>query len=200
MSATAPGAQFEHRETYASSDFTPNPSKSLPLAPNRQALLDDVLALYSLRPTVERVKRYTPDAVYDDQFGYADNRYKIAGQWFALPRLFSASESLSHEVVRDEPGLLQFKNQQKWTFALLPKTVTLRSMISLSLDPETAEREFVRIKYHKDQGNEKDYSHEGLGFNFKKWQADNVPKYLHAEEMKHFEHDKDRPAQQPMEP
>lgn len=33
------------------------------------------------------------------------------------------------------------------------------------------------MKYHKDQANDKDYSHEGVGFSFKKWQADHVAKH-----------------------
>ena len=48
----------------------------------------------------------------------------------------------------------------------------------------------MQIKYHKDQANEKDYSHEGLGFSFKKWQADNVVKHMDAPELKEFEADK----------
>ncbi len=199
-STTAPGAQFEHRQTYDSSDFTPDPSKSLPLSPARQALVDDILALYSCRPTVARVERYTPDAVYDDQFGYADNRYKIAAQWFGLAKIFSASENTGYEVVRDEPRLIQLKSQHRWTFPVVPKTATLNSMLSLSLDPETAESSFIRVKYHKDQANEKDYSHEGVGFNLRKWQADQLPKYLNAEELRHFEADQNVPAQKPMEP
>jgi len=111
MSASAaPGEQFEPRQTYETSDFTPNKDKSLPLSPQRQALVDDVLALYSYRPSIDRMGRYTPDAIYDDQFSYANNRYKIAGQWFTLPKLFSASENLSYEVTRNDPAMIEFKN------------------------------------------------------------------------------------------
>ena len=111
MSASAaPGEQFESRQTYETSDFTPNKDKSLPLSPQRQALVDDVLALYSYRPSIDRMGRYTPDAIYDDQFSYANNRYKIAGQWFTLPKLFSASENLSYEVTRNDPAMIEFKN------------------------------------------------------------------------------------------
>lgn len=69
-SSSQPGEQFEPRQTntHGSEDWTPDPSKSIKLPANRQALVDDILALYSCEPTVERVKRYTPDCVYDDQF------------------------------------------------------------------------------------------------------------------------------------
>ena len=82
--ASAPGADFEVRQTSTTEDFTPDPSKSLKLPPNRQALLDDIIALYSCQPTIERVKRYTPDCVYDDQFVYANDRWKMAGQVSAV--------------------------------------------------------------------------------------------------------------------
>lgn len=45
------------------------------------------------------------------------------------------------------------------------------------------------MKYHKDQANDKDYSHSGLGFSFKKWQADNVAKHMDAKEVEAFKAD-----------
>lgn len=137
------------------------------------------------------MKRYTADCVYDDQFVYANDRYKMAGQWFALPKLFNASVNESYEVIRSDHDLIQFKNKQSWTFRGIPKTATITGLVSLSLDPATRDSDFIQIKYHKDQANEKDYSHEGLGFSFKKWQADNVVKHLDAPELKEFEADKD---------
>ena len=112
MDPSAPGEQFEIRQTAKSEDYTPNPSSSIKLSPARQRLVDDVIALYSCEPTIERVKRYTPDCVYDDQFVYANDRYKMAGQWFALPKLFKASKNEGYEVVRNERGLIQFRNAQ----------------------------------------------------------------------------------------
>jgi hypothetical protein len=75
--SSAPGEQFEVRQTSTSEDYTPDPSKSLKLSPARQALVDDIIALYSCEPTIKRVERYTADCVYDDQFVYANDRYKM---------------------------------------------------------------------------------------------------------------------------
>lgn len=110
--ASLPGENFEVRQTSTTDDYHPDQSRSIPLPPNRQALLDDVIALYSMEPTRRRVERYSPDCVYDDQFVYANDRYKMAGQWFALPKLFKASKNEGYEVVVNEPGLIQFKNEQ----------------------------------------------------------------------------------------
>jgi len=185
-----PGEAFEVRQTHPSGDYKPDPSKSLPLDKARQALVDDVLALYSCEPTVERVKRYTPDCVYDDQFVYANDRYKMAGQWFALPKLFKASKNEGYQIVKNDKDLIQFYNEQSWTFKVIPKTATINALVSLSLDPATVDSDFIQIKYHKDQANDKDYSHEGVGFSFKKWQADNVMKNMDSKEVEQFIGDK----------
>lgn len=121
---------------------------------------------------------------------YANDRYKMAGQWFALPKLFKASINEGYEVIRSDDEMIQLKNKQSWTFRLIPKTATITGLVSLVLDPATRDSEFMQIKYHKDQANDKDYSHEGLGFTFKKWQADRVVKHMDAPELKEFEQDK----------
>ena len=113
--SSAPGEQFEPRQTSTSEDYTPDPSKSIKLPPNRQALVDDIIALYSCDPTIRREERYTPDCAYDDQFVYATDRYKMAGQWFALPALFKESKNEGYEVIKNEPGLIQLKNAQSWS-------------------------------------------------------------------------------------
>ncbi|KAF7190217.1 hypothetical protein HII31_08548 [Pseudocercospora fuligena] len=188
--ASAPGEQHEVRQQTTTEDMHPNPANSIKLSPARQALIDDIIALYSCEPTIKRVERYTPDCVYDDQFVYANDRYKMAGQWFALPKFFKASKNEGYEIIKNEENLIQFKNEQSWTFKLIPKTATINALVSLSLEPGSEENGFVRVKYHKDQANDKDYSHEGVGFSFKKWQADNVVKVMDAEEVKYFEKDK----------
>ena len=189
--ASLPGEHFEIRQTHPTGDYTPDPSKSLPISPQRQALLDDIIALYECKPTIERVKRYTPDCVYDDQFVYANDRYKMAGQWFALPKLFNGAKSHGVQVVTNDRDLIQFRHEEAWTFKVIPKTAVINAIVSLSLDPASIDSDFIRVKYHKDQANDKDYSHEGLGFTFKKWQADNVMKNMDSAEVAEFEADKD---------
>ncbi len=112
LPASASGENYEPRQTHPSEDYTPDPSQSLPLSKERQALVDDIIDLYSCKPTVQKVKRYTPDCVYDDQFVYANDRYKMAGQWFALPKLFKDSKNEKYQIVKNEPGLIQFRNEQ----------------------------------------------------------------------------------------
>ena len=91
----------------------------------------------------------------------------MAGQWFALPKLFNGSKNEGYEIIKNDKDLIQFKNEQSWTFKLIPKTATINALVSLSLDPGTVDSDFIQVKYHKDQANDKDYSHEGVGFSFK---------------------------------
>ncbi|KAI0349960.1 hypothetical protein OH77DRAFT_1414048 [Trametes cingulata] len=187
--SSLPGEHFEVRQTASTDDYHPDPSKSIPLSPARQALLDDILALYSCQPTRRRVERYTPDCVYDDQFVYANDRYKMAGQWFALPKLFKESKNESYQIVKNDPLLIQFKNEQTWTFPGGIKSTTINALVSLSLDPDSADSDFLQVKYHKDQANGKDYSHTGAGFAFKKWQADKVSGMMDSEDVQYFKKD-----------
>lgn len=61
-----PGEQVEPRQVLPTEDMEPDPSKSIKLPPNRQRLVDDIIALYSNQPTVERVARYAPGELGDE--------------------------------------------------------------------------------------------------------------------------------------
>lgn len=121
--ATLPGEYFEIRQTHPTGDYKPEPAKSLALSPARQALLDDIIALYEMKPTVERVKRYTPDCVYNDQFVYANDRYKMAAQWFALPKLFAGAKSHGYQVVVNDRDLIQFRHEEVSAFLVRGENV-----------------------------------------------------------------------------
>lgn len=46
-----------------------------------------------------------------------ENRYKMAGQWFAPPKLFKASKNEGYEIVRSDDEVIQFKNEQVSTLS-----------------------------------------------------------------------------------
>ncbi|KAH8761553.1 hypothetical protein F5883DRAFT_678181 [Diaporthe sp. PMI_573] len=68
--------------------------------------------------------------------------------------------------------LMAFKNEQSWTFKLIPKTAT------------------INAPYHKDQANDKDYSHEGCWFFIQEMASDNVAKHMDSKEVEAFIEDK----------
>lgn len=115
---------------------------------------------------------YDASAIYDDPWSYCDTRYKIAGQWYGIPKLFN-SRTVATEIVKDSPQEIIFKLRQEYNVKGLDKVgvgKTADSLVSLTLDKEG------KIKYHKDMWNEKDYSHGGLGKIMKTLNGDHLTK------------------------
>ena len=72
--------------------------------------------------------------------------------------------------MKDEPDLIIFKQRHEYTLRGVHASRKVDSLISLSLDDQG------KVKYHKDQWNEKDYSHEGFGKLVKKLNGDYLTK------------------------
>ncbi|KAK4611785.1 hypothetical protein CLAFUW4_13466 [Fulvia fulva] len=163
-------------------DYEPHHDKSLQLSADRQHILDSILRLYSGSGTHERdatgaqdMRVYAKKAVYDDIASYCDTRYKIAGQWYGIPAVMKSSVTKAVEVVQSSeadpasntPAAIAFKMKRDWTPRLmLGKTFEVNHFVTLSLEKaaeEDGEGPAERIKYHKDQWNEKDYEHDGYG-------------------------------------
>jgi hypothetical protein len=49
------------------------------------------------------------------------DRYKMAGQWYGLVKLFPKSENLGYEIVKNDDTLIQFKNKQVRTISCSPQ-------------------------------------------------------------------------------
>jgi len=151
-------------------DYEPHPEKSLKVSPEHQAIINAITSLYSNSASEKDMQVYAEKSIYDDPFSYCDTRYKIAGQWYGLPKLFASSKTLKTQVVSDTPTEIIFKMRQEYTPKVLNKSKVADSLISLSLD------ENGKVKYHKDMWNEKDYSHEGFGKILKKLNGDHLTK------------------------
>lgn len=68
------------------------------------------------------------------------------------------------------PSEIIFKLKQEYTPRVLHTSKKVNSLVTLTLDQEG------KVRYHKDQWNEKDYSHEGLGKVMKTLNGDHLPK------------------------
>lgn len=93
-------------------------------------LSTNIISLYCCHPTSDRILRYTPDCVYDDQFVRADDRYKVAEQWFALPQLFESSTNEGYQVVRSDSKVIRFIIQRTWTFRMVTHEAMLKSRVT----------------------------------------------------------------------
>ena len=163
-------------------DYEPNPSASIQLSEERQYILDSILRLYSGSGTndegstgAQDMRVYAKQTVYDDIASYCDTRYKIAGQWWGIPVVAKESKTLAVQVVSSTsvanaqgsvPGELVFKMKRAWALRAMKKAYEVNHLVTLSLEKaagEDGEGPSERVKYHKDQWNEHDYSHDGFG-------------------------------------
>ncbi|KAH0335678.1 hypothetical protein KCU81_g8913, partial [Aureobasidium melanogenum] len=151
-------------------DYEPHPEKSIKLEPEREKIVKSICALYSGGASEELMQVYSDKAVYDDPWSYCDTRYKIAGQWYGIPKVMAKSQTLKTEVVDSQPDRIIFKLQQEYTPRVVHFTKPVNSLVTLTLDEQG------KVKYHKDMWNEKDYSHEGLGKVMKTLNGDHLTK------------------------
>ncbi|KAF2455476.1 hypothetical protein BDY21DRAFT_66370 [Lineolata rhizophorae] len=151
-------------------DYEPYPSQSVPLDESQQQIVESICNLYSGSASESDMQVYADSAVYDDPWSYCDTRYKIAGQWYGIPKVFASSATLRTQIMSATPTEIVFKLQQEYTPRLAPTGKAVNSLVTLSLD------ENGKVRYHKDMWNEKDYSHEGLGKVFKTLNGDHLTK------------------------
>jgi len=154
-------------------DYEPHPEKSVSLTPERQMIVQSICSLYSGSASEDDMKVYAENAIYDDPWSYCDTRYKVAGQWYGIPKVMSKSQTLKTEVVSSTPTEIVFKLQQEYSPRLMPASRAVNSLVSLAVERINGEEKVV---YHKDMWNEKDYSHEGLGKVFKTLNGDHLTK------------------------
>ncbi|KAL0631481.1 hypothetical protein Q9L58_009640 [Maublancomyces gigas] len=147
--------QFEPRhDSSRFAPYTPNPQNSLPLPSDRMAMLRDIISLYAGNPSEEAMRHYHEESVYDDPLSFCDTRYKIAGQWYGLPKAFKRLNPKEYEVVENESDEVIFKLRLEYTIRGIGATKLVDSLVTLKLDPN---EEKPTIRYHRDQWNEKDH-------------------------------------------
>ncbi|KAE8443378.1 hypothetical protein EG329_001936 [Mollisiaceae sp. DMI_Dod_QoI] len=155
-------------------DYEPHPESSIPLSPERQKIIDSITSLYSGSASESDMQVYAEKAIYDDPWSYCDTRYKIAGQWYGIPKIMSTSRTLATEIVSSTTDEVVFKLQQEYKPKPSPASKAVNSLVSLKLEKDEEGKE--KVVYHKDMWNEKDYSHEGLGKVFKTLNGDHLTK------------------------
>ncbi|KAL9638586.1 MAG: hypothetical protein Q9164_001452 [Protoblastenia rupestris] len=151
-------------------DYEPHPERSIKIPPEREKVIKSITSLYSGSASEEDMQVYAQEAIYDDPWSYCDTRYKIAGQWYGIPKVMASSKTFATEVVENKPELIVFKMQQEYTPRVVHFSKKVNSLVSLTLDDQG------KVKYHKDMWNDKDYSHEGLGKVMKTLNGDHLTK------------------------
>ncbi|KAF9050679.1 hypothetical protein BDZ89DRAFT_1235142 [Hymenopellis radicata] len=116
------------------------------LKADHHRIIADLQELYCCRPTPEIFERsWTKDAVFEDPLSvckgfheYAAQAHDTYLQWYAMPKLFSASVTLSSRVMSStsSPNRLVFAQTQEYTYRIGGQKKVIESIIVVDLDDE----------------------------------------------------------------
>jgi len=104
---------------------------------DHQGVLNDLKELYCCRPTREIFDRsWRRDALFEDPFSKCKGFDEYAAQWFAMPKLFSKSETISLRVMSStlSPNRLVYAQTQEYTYRFLGHKKKVDSIIVVDLD------------------------------------------------------------------
>lgn len=90
-------------------NYEPNPSASIAVPPEREAIVQKITSLYSGSASEEDMQVYAKEAIYDDPWSFCDTRYKIAGQWYGRPLPPFSSYPTSYQTIS-----AQFRHSLIW--------------------------------------------------------------------------------------
>jgi len=109
------------------------------LKPSHSKVLDDLKELYGCRPTLEIFERsWSKDAEFEDPLSRCKGYQEYAAQWYALPKLFSDSRTLSIRVMSSTttPNRFIFSLSQQYTARILKRRKTIDSIVVVDLDED----------------------------------------------------------------
>jgi len=106
---------------------------------DHQRVLHDLKELYCCRPTREILeRRWRPDARFEDHFCQCTGFDEYAAQWYAMPKWFSKSETVSTRVLSStkSPNRLVYAQTQEYIMRLMGRKKTVKSIIVVDLDDD----------------------------------------------------------------
>ncbi|KAG0705189.1 hypothetical protein DFH29DRAFT_907975 [Suillus ampliporus] len=121
----------------------------------RDRIMADLKELYCCRPSKEIFERtWRPDAVFEDPLVKCEGYAQYASQWFAMPKIFSKSETISSRVMSfmRSPKRLIYSQTQEYTLRYIGTKKRIESIIVVELDED------YKIIHMTDQWNGKELS------------------------------------------
>jgi len=111
-------------------------------------MAEDLEKLYQCKAAEERFRHFAEDVEFEDPLSSAHGLSEVKSAFYALPMLFTSSETLSKHV-EYFPAAILMKLKQRWTFKLIHKEIEMEHHIFLSL----RENEIVRVedRWHGNQ-------------------------------------------------
>ncbi|KAJ7273490.1 hypothetical protein B0H12DRAFT_1089645 [Mycena haematopus] len=111
------------------------PSSHTDLRVDHERVLADIRSLYELHPSPEIFKRsWHPDAVFEDPLAMCKGFREYAAQWYAMPKLFTKSETVKTRLMSSTstPNRIVFAQTQRYKNRFMDKTIS--SVVTVDLD------------------------------------------------------------------
>ncbi|KAH7107205.1 hypothetical protein BKA62DRAFT_686277 [Auriculariales sp. MPI-PUGE-AT-0066] len=108
-----------------------------PLTPQRQQVVNDVLELFSSRPSLEIFKRsFRPEGEFEDPLSKCIGYEQFGAQWFGMPKVFPVSRNLSHRILSSttNPNRIEYVQAQEYTFRWIGNKKIMYSLVMIDLD------------------------------------------------------------------
>jgi len=102
---------------------------------DHQRVLADIRELFECRPTPEIFERsWHKDAVFEDPLSHCKGFREYAAQWYAMPKVFANSETVSARVMSSTrtPNRIVLAQTQRYKNRFLDKTI--ESVVTVDLD------------------------------------------------------------------
>ncbi|KAJ7581107.1 hypothetical protein C8J56DRAFT_959113 [Mycena floridula] len=102
-------------------------------------IMGDLSELFGCRPTLEIFERtWSKDAAFEDPLSVCKGYAEYAPQWFAMPKVFASSKTLSTRVMSstNSPNRLVYEQKQEYTFRLLGYKKVVDSIVVVDFDED----------------------------------------------------------------
>jgi len=116
------------------------------LSAQQKTIVGSVLDLFAGRPSLEKLKLWTDDGVFEDPITVARGRKQFEPQWYGLQSAFSEIERLSHQVTSSgNPIVMDLKT--RYVVKGINKEQTIASVVTIKTTADGSKIEHVADKW-----------------------------------------------------
>jgi len=164
--------QRRHSSSMSGSGIAGHQDHGIQLEGKRKQVLEDTLALFSSKPSLEIFERsWREDATFEDPLSKCHSYPEYAPQWFSLPKLFPTSITKSYRVLSSttNPNQITYHQEQEYTVRGIGAKKLMVSTVVIDLDDED------RIIHLSDKWNGKDHPSNFVAMALRRLNAKTLP-------------------------
>ncbi|KAH7334978.1 hypothetical protein B0J17DRAFT_672300 [Rhizoctonia solani] len=112
-------------------------NSGIQLEGKRKQVVEDALNLFSSKPDQDIFHRtWRKDAVFEDPLSKCIGYKQYAPQWYAMPKAFPVSRTLSYKVISSStnPHRIVYEQQQEYTIRFIGTKKIMDSTVVIDLD------------------------------------------------------------------